>query len=232
MGGDRRLEQRGSLLAIAIAVLVYVVMLAVAGPFFRSFDEAKYLGIGYGMLAGNGPRTVFGAIFLPHSPLWPMIMAAPDVWFHIDPFAWGQVLNAVAGAAVLLLVGGLGWQIRPSIGALAVAACLAIPYLHELARTARLDVPAAALSLAYLVVGIAAARRGSVRWGLAAGVVFAVAFLIKEIVLPLAPVPWLVGILMGRPVASIARTAGAALLVAVLGTAWWFGLYAAYTHQI
>ncbi len=228
----RRLEQRGSLLAIGIAVAVYVIMLAVAGPFFRSFDEAKYLGIGYGMLAGNGPRTVFGAIFLPHSPLWPMIMAAPDVWFHMDPFAWGQILNGIAGASLLLLVGWLGWQIRPVIGALAVASCLAIPYLHELARTARLDVPAAALSLAYVVVGIAAARRSSVRWGLLAGAIFAVAFLIKEIVLPLAPVPWLVGVLMAPPATTLARTAGAALLVAVAGTAWWFALYAAQTHRI
>ena len=74
-------------LVIGAAVAVFLVLIAIVGPFFRSFDEAKYLGIGYSMLAGDGPRTVFGSVFLPHSPLYPMILAAPDVWFHFDPFA-------------------------------------------------------------------------------------------------------------------------------------------------
>jgi len=227
-----RTEGRAARLVIGAAVVVFLALIAIVGPFFRSFDEAKYLGIGYSMLAGDGPRTVFGSIFLPHSPLWPTILAAPDVWFHIDPFAWGQLLNAISGAGILLLVGWLGWRFRPAVGALAVAGYLAIPYLQDLTRTARLDVPAAALVLAYLVVGIEAVRRDSVRWALVAGGIFAAAFLVKEIVLPVAPVPFLVGLLIGRPLATLARVAAATLLVAVAGTAWWFIQFAGYTHEV
>jgi hypothetical protein len=184
------------------------------------------------MLAGHGPRTVFGAVFLPHSPLWPMVVAAPDVWFGIDAFDWGHLLNAIAGVGVLLSVAILGWRIRPVVGALAAVGYLAVPYLHDLTRTARLDVPAAALALAYLVVGIDAVRRGSVRRGLVAGGIFAVAFLVKEIALPFAPVPFLVGILGGRPLSAIARVGAAVLAVAIVGTSWWFALYGSLTGHV
>ena len=107
-----------------------------------------------------------------------------------------------------------------------------MPYLHDLTRTARLDVPAAALALAYLVVGIDAVRRGSVRRGLIAGGIFAIAFLVKEIALPFAPVPFLVGILAGRPLATIARVAAAVLAVAIVGTSWWFALFASLTGHV
>jgi hypothetical protein len=227
-----RTEGRLARQAIGAAIVVFLVLIAIAGPFFRSFDEAKYLGIGYSMLAGDGPRTVFGALFLPHSPLWPTILAAPDVWFHLDPFAWGQLLNAISGAAVLFLVGWLGWRIRPIVGALAAAGYLAIPYLQDLTRTARLDVPAAALVLAFVVVGIESVRRDSVRLALLAGAIFAAAFLVKEIVLPFAPVPFLVGLRIGRPLVTLARVTAATLLVAVVGTAWWFIQFAGYTHEI
>ena len=69
------------------------------------------------------------------------------------------------------------------------SALVAFTYLHDLTRTARLDVPVAALVLLYLVVGLEAVRRGSVRWSIAAGLCFAVAFLVKEVALPFAPVP-------------------------------------------
>ena len=161
-----------------------------------------------------------------------MVVVAPDVWFGIDPFLWGHVLNGLAGLAVLVLVAALGWRIRPAVGALAAVAYIATPYLHDLARTARLDVPAAALTLAYLVVGIDAVRRGSVGRGLLAGAIFAMAFLVKEIVLPFAPVPFLVGILGGRPWATTARVAAATLAVAALGTSWWFMTYAGFTRTV
>jgi hypothetical protein len=225
-------ERRMAAGIVVATIVVFVVLLAVVSPFYRSFDESKYLGIGYSMLAGNGPRTVFGAVFLPHSPLWPMIVAAPDVWFGIDAFDWGHLLNAIAGVGVLLAVAALGWRIRPVIGALSAVGYLAVPYLHDLTRTARLDVPAAALALAYLVVGIDAVRRGSVRRGAAAGLIFAAAFLVKEIALPFAPVPFLVGILAGRPVAAIARVAAAVLAVALVGTSWWFAMFASYSGHV
>jgi 4-amino-4-deoxy-L-arabinose transferase-like glycosyltransferase len=161
-----------------------------------------------------------------------VIFVAPDVWFGIDPFDWAHFLNGVAGVAVLAIVVTLGWRIRPAIGALAAVGYVAVPYLHDLTRTARLDVPTAALVLLYLVVGIHAVRRGSLRWGLAAGAVFAVAFLIKETILPFAPVPFLVGIIGGRPWAGIARLAAVVGAVAAIGTSWWFVMFAAQTRTV
>ncbi len=225
-------EGRVARLIIAVSIAAFLIAVAIGGPYFRSFDEAKYLGIGYSMLAGQGPRTVFGAVFLPHSPLWPIVIAAPDVWFGVDPFAWGQFLNALAGGALLLVVGGLGWQIRPLAGALAVGGYVALPYLADLTRTARLDVPAAVLALAYVLVGVHAVRRGSVRGGVLAGAIFAAAFCVKEIVLPLAPVPFLVGLLVGRPIGDIARVASSTALIAAIGTSWWFWLVASYTQLV
>ena len=217
---------------VGAAVAVFIGLILFAGPYFRSFDEAKYLGVGYSMLAGDGPRTVFGAVFTPHSPLWPILLAAPDVWFGIDPFAWGQFLNVIAGVGVLLLVGWFGARIRPLVGALAVVAYLATPYLQDLTRTARLDVPVAFLVLGYLAVGMDAVRRDSIPRAIAAGVLVAIAFLVKEIALPVAPVPFLFAILIGRPFAAIARLAAATALVAAVATAWWFVLFASYTHQV
>lgn len=217
---------------VAADIVVFVGLLAVVSPFYRSFDESKYLGIGYSMLAGDGPRTVFGSVYLVHPVLWPMIVVAPDVWFGIDAFDWGHLLNAISGVGVLLAVAVLGWRIRPIVGALAAIGYLGVPYLHDLTRTARLDVPAAALVLAYLIVGIDAVRRGSVRHGLVAGCVFASAFLTKEIALPFAPVPFFVGVLVGRPLPAIARVAATVLAVAIVGTSWWFALFASLTGDV
>ena len=99
-------------------------------------------------------------------------------------------------------------------------------YLHDLTRTARLDVPAAALALGYLALGLVAVRRGGAGWGIAAGAVFALAFLVKEIALPLAPVPFLAAILRGDPWRRISRVAGWTLATAAVGVSWWFLLVA------
>jgi len=38
---------------VGAAVAVFIGLILFAGPYFRSFDEAKYLGVGYSMLAGS-----------------------------------------------------------------------------------------------------------------------------------------------------------------------------------
>lgn len=225
-------ERRASFAIVAGTLAVFALLLVLVPPFFLSFDEAKYIGIGYNMFTGVGPRTVFGALFLLHSPLWPMVLVGPSVWFGGDPLDWGHLLNGVSGVALLALVAALGWRIRPAVGALAAAGYLTLPYLHDLTRTARLDVPAAALTLAYVVVGIDAVRRGSVTRGVLAGAIFAAAVLVKEIAVPFAPVPFLVGILGGRPWSTMARVVAATLAVAALGTAWWFAMYAGFTRTV
>ena len=200
-----RVEAITSRTAIAASVVVFAGLLLALPAFYQSFDEAKYLGIGYQVLAGHGPRTLFGALFLPHSPLWSTVIAAPDVWFGVDAASWGHLLDGLSGIGFVLVIGALGWQLRPAIGALAAIGCLAVPYLHDLTRTARLDVPAATLALLYVWIGLLAVRRGSIRLGILAGAIFATGFLVKEIALPFAPIPSIIGLLEGRSLPRLAR---------------------------
>ncbi len=225
-------ERRAAAVTVVASIGVFLALIVVFPPFYQTFDEAKYLGIGYNFVTGNGPRTLFGAIFLPHSPTWPALVVGPSVWFGIDPLAWGHILVALAGAALIALVAAFGWRVRPIVGGLAAAGLLAVPYVHDLSRTSRLDVPAAMLALAYVWVGVAAVRRGSFGWGLVAGATFALAFLVKEIVLPLAPVPFLFGLLERRAWPAILRAASGTVLVAAIGTSWWFVLYAEAAHRV
>ncbi len=224
-------ERLVSALLIGLACVVFVALLLAVPAFLPSFDEAKYLGIGSNVLAGRGVVSVYGP-FLDHSPLWAVTLAAADVVAGIDPLSWGHVLDGIAGAGLILLVAWFGWRFRPAAGALGATVVLGFTYLHDLTRTARLDVPAAALALLFVAVGIAAIRRDSLRWGVLAGAVFAIAFLVKEIALPFAPVPLIAGLIAGRPLAALARVSGAMLLTAALGTAWWFVVFASYTRQV
>lgn len=225
-------EHRLSMIVVVVAVGAFFVLALATPGFYPTFDEQKYLGIGYNLWAGHGPTTVFGVTFISHSPLWSAVLAAPDVTLGIDPWAWGRLLNAISGAAVVGLGGALGWRVRPAVGALAAVGILAIWYLHDLSRTARLDVPAAALALLYLVVGFEAVRRGSTRWAIAAGAIFATAFLVKEVALPFAPIPFIAGILWGRPWVVLARLAAWVLLTASIGLSWWFAMYAILGHRV
>ena len=219
-------ERQISALAIAAAVAVFAILLLIVPPYFVTFDEAKYLGIGASLWAGRGPETTFGIAFLSHSPLWSLLLFAPQALIGASALDWGHTLNAISGVVVLLVSGLLGWRIRPAVGAIAVAALVGVFYLHDLTRTARLDIPAAAVALAYVWVGLRSVERGSVRLAAIAGLVFAIGFLIKEISLPFAPVPLIVGILAGRPWSVLSRTAAATLGMAAIGTSWWFIEYA------
>ena len=104
-------------------------------------------------------------------------------------------------------------------------------YLHDQSRTARLDVPAAAFALLYVAVGIEALRRNSARWAVAAGAVFALGFLIKEIGLPFLPIPFFASVLWGLSWVVIGRITAWTVLVASIGVAPWFALYASETGR-
>lgn len=220
------LERRVALAVVAASVMVFGALLLVVPPFFVTFDEAKYVGIGYNVLDGLGPRTPFGDYFLPHAPVWSAALVLPDAWLGLDPLDTGHVLNGIAGMALIGLTAWLGWRIRPAVGAIGAIGLLGVTYIHDLTRTARLDVPAAALALGYLCLGLVAVRRGGARWGIAAGALFALAFLVKEIALPFAPVPFLAAIVWGTPWRQIAGTAGWTLVTAMVALSWWFVLVA------
>lgn len=226
------LERRVSLVVIVAGLIVWTALLVWLPRRFQGFDEAKYLGIGLNVLAGRGPTTVFGLFFEPHAPLWPIIMAVPQASIGIDAYAWAHALNVAASTTAVGLAAWLGWRIRPGVGALAVASVLAFPYVFELSRRVGLDMPEAALTLGYLAIGGIAVGRGNLRWAVAAGALFALGFLVKELVLSVAPVPFLAAIAAGRPGVVTARVAAWVGLVAIVLTSWWWWVFAAETGRV
>ncbi len=157
-----RLLTRDPVVAAVVGIAVVYGLLALLVPHpYPSFDEAKYLAIGQNALAGRGPQTAFGANFLPHSPFWPMLFAAPKAALNLDPWGWGYLLNAVAGMAVLLLAARFSARFGRLSMLLTVAVLVGWLDMFGLTRTARLDVPEAALTLAYLAVATSAIETGS-----------------------------------------------------------------------
>lgn len=225
-------EARLSIGFVVAAIVIFVIALVLVPPSGVTYDEARYLGIGYSMVEGLGPQTVFGGYFLPHAPVWPTLVVAPAVVLGIDPLSVGRALNALSAVGLILLGAAMAWRIRPAAAALTAIGLLATTYLHELTRTSRLDVPSAMLAVAYLALALVAVRRGSTRLSVAAGLLFGVAFLVKEIALPLAPVPILAAILHRQPWRPILRTAGWLTLSAALAVAPWFMFVAQVSHRV
>ena len=214
------------------AIIVLTVLLLLAPARFMTEDDAKYLGIGTNVFRGHGPTTVFGTFFPYHSPLWPVILVGPRFLFGVDAVWWGHVLAIASACGIVALTAYFGGRIWSLAGIAAAATVVAFPYFLSLGRGLGLDLPAAFLSLAYLAIGLAAVRRRSLRWAVAAGAVFAVAFLIKEIALPFAPAPFLAGLVRGVPIRTVVRLASATMLVAAVGTSWWFVVYAQQTDTV
>ena len=219
-------------LLIVGAAIAFVVLVVAGGAFYQSFDEAKYVGLGRNLVAGRGYTTVFGSLFLTHPPAWPLILAAPEAWFGIDPLAIGRFLNVLSGAGLIVLTGLPAWRIIPAAGALAAAAMLGVTYLSDLSRTARLDVPGAAITVLAVLVGTWAMRRDSVGRALVTGALFALAFLVKETSLVFLALPTLGAIFEGRPAARLARLTAAIGLTFAIGTAWWFVVVAELTGRV
>jgi hypothetical protein len=213
--------------ALAIAAAgVFAVLVGTAPARFMGVDDAFYLGIGANIFAGRGPVTAFGSFAPQHAPLWPIAIMAPEAWFGLDAPSWAHILVVVAGAAMILLAAWLAWRAIPLAAALAAAAMLGFPFMISLGTGMGLDLPAAALALAYVAVGLAAVRRGSAGLGAVAGLLFAAAFLTKEIALPFAPVPLLAALVRGAPTRGVIRATAATLLVGLAATSWWFVIYA------
>ena len=216
---------------LAISVLYGLLALLLPHP-YPSFDESKYLAIGRSSLAGLGPITAFGDRFVVHSPFWPMLFAAPDAALHIDPWAWGHLVNAISGVAVLLLGARVAWRFGSLAAVLTTATLAAWVGLFGLTRTARLDVPEAALTLAYLAVAMSAIDTGLVRRGILAGVLFAWAYLTKEASLTLLAAPFIAALALRRPTGRIALAAGLVPLTALPLMSWWYVWFAHVTGRV
>jgi 4-amino-4-deoxy-L-arabinose transferase-like glycosyltransferase len=222
---DRQQFERMLRVVIAIASLG-MLAIVLFPPYFATPDEAKYIGLGLNILDGRGLITVFGVSFPNHSPIWPLALALPQRLFGIDALAVGHVLNAIAAAAVVALTGVMGWRVRPAAGALAAVVMFAFPFLASNARTAGIDLPATALTLAFFVAALRALDRGSTPLALAAGVLFGLGFLVKETALPFFPVPFLVALVGGVDVRRMARLGAAAVATSAITVSWWFVMHA------
>ena len=226
MGRGPDLSRRISLALVVGAAAAFAVIVARAPVRFMGVDDAYYLGIGANILAGRGPVTAFGYFPSQHSVLWPVVITAPQAWLGADPSTWAHALVIVSGAAVIVLGGWFAWRCMRLAAPVAAACLLGFPFMIDLATGLGLDLPAAAFTLLYLALGVSAVRRGSTAWGIAAGATFAVAFLVKEIALPFAPVPLFAGLVRDVPLTPLIRVAAATMLTAMAGTSWWFVLYA------
>ncbi|MDP9481890.1 MAG: hypothetical protein M3P84_01560 [Chloroflexota bacterium] len=229
---DISLERRVSLLILAATPILFLLFLSIAPSINPTFDDAKYIAVGRNFLAGNGPTTVFGVVFLKHSPLWPVMIVIPELWFGIHPVVTGHLINALSGAITIVLVGYLGWRVRPAIGAIGAVLFASLPYVFDISRTAGIDLPSIALTLGYIIFGFSVVRTGSIWQAAVLGGILALAFLIKETILPFAIVPFILGTLWGIRWPAIVRAAGVTLGVAAIGMSWWFVMFAGYTHQV
>jgi hypothetical protein len=227
-----QIERRISLVATIAAVAVFGIFLILAPTPFPSFDEWKYFGIGSNIWAGRGLTTIFGGEFLLHGPIWSALVTLPHALFGADSALWGRLLSGISGMTVVALAGWFGWRIRPAAGALAASVMVAFLYLHVLSNSARLDVPSAAFALLYVAIGFEALRRNSVPWAIAAGVAFAIGFLIKEIDLPFIPIPFFASVLWGLSWLVIGRISAWTILVASIGVAPWFLFFASETGRV
>jgi hypothetical protein len=228
-----RLTERWVAFAALVIALATLALLVLVSPVrFMSTDEAKYLGIGTNVFAGNGPVTVFGIFFTPHSPLWPILVVAPRALFGVDPTVAAHGWNVLSAVGVVVLTAAIGWRFHPAVGIAAAAAFALFDYFLSLGVTQGLDLPAAALILAYLVLGNLAIDRRSVALAALAGLTFGVGFLVKEIALPFAPVPFLAAAARGVGPVVLARLAAVSMLVATVAMSWWFVVFAQYTDRV
>ena len=110
-----------------------------------------------------------------------------NVELHRDPTVWGRPLVVLYGVPGVGLTSWFAWR-SVRVAAPLAAAVILRSVLHLPRRVdTGLDLPAAAPTMLYLGLGIPAVRRGSFSLGFAAGLVFAGAFLVKELALPFAP---------------------------------------------
>ena len=222
----------GAAVAAGTGIVLFGLLLFVLPSFSVTYDEARYLGIGANIWAGHGPVTAFGDQFLLHAPLWTTLVYASKALVGVDPVAWGQFLDRVCGVGVVALAAVMGRRSSPAAGAVAAFAMIGFTYLLDLSRTTRLDVPVAFAALLYLELGWRAVRSGSIRSALAAGATLAVAVWIKEVPIPLAPVPILCGVLAGVAWPKLLRTLAWLVLAVSLGLAPWFIYFAAETGLV
>lgn len=214
-GDSKRLILAGSLLGLAV--------LAVSRIWLGGFDaigsdQGRYIFTGLALLDGRGFSTEAGDPFLFRSPAYPLFLAGA---FRIG----GEPAADIAAWLIGLIGLSIGvWQagrIGRPVAAAATAALLAsVPIVWEQVASLGVDMPQAALFLAALPF-LWTPR--TIRW-IAAGLVLALAILVKETVAPAAvllPLAWLpfFSRLSWRRWAGLTTAFAATIAIAV---SWWW----------
>ncbi len=97
------------ILACVGLILVHILISA-HGPGV-STDAVNYLATADHLAAGGGFTSFEGGPYVLWPPLYPILLAIPEVMFGLDPLTFGAGLNAIAFAAIVFLSGVLASRI-------------------------------------------------------------------------------------------------------------------------
>jgi hypothetical protein len=239
------LEERGRLLGLAIAGLVFVTAVGFSSFSASGADASGYLSQA-AMWAARAARVPDPLVLIPGWPLppgataplgwraalepgWQVPTYAPGLpWLMASPHALAGITGAVlvvilSAAAAVWATGALAGQLGGGPAAVTAAALIATsPTFLSHAFQPMSDVPVTA---AWMLCWLLAARRAPA----SAGVAAAIALMVRPNLAPLAAVPWVVTILNPGRAGRWARAARFAAPVAVAGVAiatlqWhWYG---------
>jgi hypothetical protein len=210
----------GLLLAVGV-VGVGIVRLALFGWGPVAPDDARYLNVGLSILAGRGPLTPDGNVWLLRSPAYGVALALGARIVGGDPIEGARFVAAALGLTGFVLALRLAWSLGGPRAATGTAgALLATPIVWQLLATLRIDLTQTAGVLAVL---LALSRPTARRWALA-GALLGLTVLVKETILLLVALPlaWLVPGPAALPRRVWLRLAALYLGAAVLVAGWWW----------
>lgn len=199
-----------------VVVSVGLIRLLLFGWATVAPDDARYLFVGLSTLAGHGPVTPDGNLFLLRSPVYGVALAGMGQPFG-DPMTGGRIVAAALAIAGLLGAVRLGWLIGgPAAGASTAMCLLAMPLIWRLLPTMRIDLPQTAGVIGVLIAIQQPTMR---RWALAGGIL-GLTILVKETILLVGALPVAaVGLIPPRVLVKLSL---AYVLVAAAVAGWWW----------
>lgn len=202
-------------LALAV-VSVGLIRLLLFGWATVAPDDARYLFVGLSTLAGHGPVTPDGNLFLLRSPVYGIALAGVGQPFG-DPLTGARIVAAALAIAGLLGAVRLGWLIGGPVAGASTAICLlAMPLIWRLLPTMRIDLPQTAGVIGVLI----AIQQPTVRRWALAGAILGLTILVKETILLLGALPIAgIGLIPARVLGKLSL---AYVLVAASIAGWWW----------
>lgn len=171
---------------ILLVGLVGLVRLILDGWEPLSPDDSRYIIVGQSLLAGEGPITEFGDLWLIRSPLYPLLLALGGLFWPGPASEGAHLVAAVFAAGVATMVVLNSNRIANRVGTLAAGLGLfALPLVWDLLPTVRIDLAQAFFVLISIWLLLGTNPR---KWALA-GIAVGVAVLVKETAVVLALLP-------------------------------------------